>query len=98
MANAHSSLQLRSKIRSDSKLEISLIEVPIPEPAEGEVVVRVEASPINPSDLGLLFGPADIRTAKGSGTAERPIITAEVPEKLMPAVAARVDRALPVGN
>ncbi len=98
MANQHVSLQLRSNVSSDGKLEISLAEVPIPEPGDDEVVVRVEASPINPSDLGLLFGPADMRTAKVSGTAERPVVTAEVPEKLMAAVAGRVDRALPVGN
>lgn len=98
MANELSSLQLRSAIRSDGTLEISLAEVPVPEPGDDEVVVRVEASPINPSDLGLLFGPADMRTAKASGTAERPLVTAEVPEKLMPTVAGRVDQVLPVGN
>ena len=98
MANEHSSLQLRSNVRSDGKLEISLAEVPIPEPGEDEVLVRVEAAPINPSDLGLLFGPADMRTAKSSGTAARPVVTAEIPENLMRAVAPRVDRALPVGN
>ncbi len=98
MANTHSSLQLRSNVRSDGKLEISLAEVPIPEPGEDEVLIRVEAAPINPSDLGLLFGPADMRTAKSAGTAERPVVTAEIPEKLMRTVAARVDQALPAGN
>ena len=38
--------------------------MPVPEPAADEVVVRVEASPINPSDLGLLIGAADMSTAK----------------------------------
>lgn len=98
MANKHASLQIRSNIRSDGTLEISLAEVPIPEPGAGEVVVRIEAAPINPSDQGLLFGPADMRTAKGKGTAQRPVITAEVPAKLMPSVAGRVDQSLPVGN
>ncbi len=98
MADEHASLQLRSNVRSDGTLEITLAEVPVPEPGEGDVLVRVEASPINPSDLGLLFGPADMRTAKLSGTAARPVVTAEVPEKLMPAAAGRVDQALPVGN
>ena len=91
-------LQLRSEIQSGGKLEISLAQIPIPEPGEDEVLVRVEASPINPSDLGLLFGPADMTTAKLTRTAERPVVTAEVPEKLMKAAAARVDQALPVGN
>ena len=98
MANEHSSLQLRSKVTSDGTLEISLAEVPIPEPGPDEVRVRIEAAPINPSDLGMLFGPADMRTAKVSGTAQRPVVTAEIPEKLMPMVAARIDHALPVGN
>ncbi len=79
-------------------LELSLGEAPIPEPGEGDVLIRMEAAPINPSDLGLLFGPADMRTAKSSGTAERPVVTAEIPEKLMGTVAARIDQALPVGN
>jgi NADPH2:quinone reductase len=98
LTHEHSSLQLRSEIRSDGVLEISLAEVPIPEPGEDEVLVRVEAAPINPSDLGLLFGPADVRTVKSSGTASRPVVRAEVPEKLMRAVSGRIDRALPVGN
>lgn len=98
MANDDSSLQIRSNIRSSGELEISLAETPVPEPGEGEVLVRIEAAPINPSDLGLLFGPADMRTAKSSGTAQRPVVTARVSEKLMPMVAGRVDQSLPVGN
>ncbi len=98
MVSENSSLQLRSNIQSNGTLEISLAEVPVPEPGEDEVLVRVEAAPINPSDLGLLFGPADMRSAKSSGTALRPVVTAQVAEKLMPAVAGRIDQALPVGN
>ncbi len=92
------SLQLRSLFRSDATLELSLAEVPIPEPGEDEVLVRIEASPINPSDLGLLFGPADMTTARQSGTAERPVVTADVNEKFLRAVAGRIGQSLPVGN
>lgn len=92
------SLQLRSTVRSDGTLELSLAEVPVPEPAADQVLVRIEAAPINPSDLGLLFGPADMRTAKSGGTAARPVVTAEIPKQLMRMVAARVDQSLPVGN
>ncbi len=95
---ASASLQLRSEVRSDSTLELSLAEAPVPEPGEDEVLVRIEASPINPSDLGLLFGPADMSTAKQSGTAKRPVVTADIPEKFLKAVAARIDQSLPVGN
>lgn len=91
-------LQLRSLIRANGELEVSLVDVDVPEPAADEVLVRVEASPINPSDLGLLFGAADMSTAKTSGTAERPVLTAQVPEKAMKAMAGRLDQSMPVGN
>jgi NADPH:quinone reductase len=92
------SLQLRSLIRANGELEVSLQDVPIPEPTADEVLVRIEATPINPSDLGLLFGAADMGTAKVTGTPARPVLTARVPEKLMRAMAGRVDESMPVGN
>jgi NADPH2:quinone reductase len=91
-------LQLHSTIRGDGTLELSLADTPVPEPGEGEVLVRVEAAPINPSDMGLLFGPADMTTARGGGTPDRPVVTADVSERLMKTVAARLDQALPCGN
>ncbi|WPH20260.1 zinc-binding dehydrogenase [Variovorax paradoxus] len=91
-------LQLRSLIRANGELELSLHDEPIPEPQAHEVVIRIEASPMNPSDLGLLFGAADMGTAKVSGTPERPIVTATVPERAMPAMAGRLDQSMPVGN
>ena len=91
-------LQLRSLIKQDGTLELSLAAMPIPEPKDDEVLVRVEASPINPSDLGLLFGAADPTTMRSSGSADRPIVTASVPDRLMRAMTARVDKSLPVGN
>ena len=74
------SLQLRSLIKPEGELELSLVEVDMPTPGPGDVIIKVEATPINPSDLGLLVGAGDIRTAVQSGTAERPVITAKVPE------------------
>lgn len=91
-------LQLRSLIKKSGELEISLLSVPTPEPGPDEVVVRVEATPINPSDLGLLTGAADLSTAKLSGTKELPVITAKVPEAGMKAMAGRLDESMPVGN
>src|SRR6202020_1456738 len=76
----------------------SLASVPTPEPGPDEVVVRVEASPINPSDLGLLVGAADMSTAKAAGTKDAPVITAKVPEAAMRAMAGRLDESMPVGN
>jgi NADPH:quinone reductase-like Zn-dependent oxidoreductase len=97
-ADSKTGLQLRSLIKKSGDLEISLVSVPTPEPGADEVVVRVEASPINPSDLGLLVGAADMTTAKSSGTKDSPVITAKVPEAGMKAMAGRLDESMPVGN
>src|SRR3954447_3733165 len=97
-ADGKTGLQLRSLIKKSGELEISLATVPTPEPAPDEVVVRVEASPINPSDLGLLVGAADMTTAKASGTKDSPVISAKVPEAGMKAMAGRLDESMPVGN
>jgi NADPH:quinone reductase-like Zn-dependent oxidoreductase len=98
MSDATSGLQLRSLIRKSGELELSLMSVPTPEPKADEVVVRVEATPINPSDLGLLTGAADLSTAKTSGTKELPVVTAKVPEAGMRAMGGRLDESMPVGN
>ncbi|MEH6588761.1 MAG: zinc-binding dehydrogenase [Halioglobus sp.] len=91
-------LQLRSLVKDDATLEISLADVAIPEPGPDEVLVRIEAAPINPSDLALLFGFADMTTARVGGTAERPVVTADIPKQMMKAVAGRVGQSLAVGN
>ena len=91
-------LQLRSIVRASGELELSLADVPMPEPKADEVVVRIDAAPMNPSDLGLLFGAADMATAKASGTADHPVVKASVPERAIPAMAARLDESMPVGN
>jgi NADPH:quinone reductase-like Zn-dependent oxidoreductase len=91
-------LELRSLIKKSGELEISLASVPVPEPGADEVLVRVEASPINPSDLGLLVGAADMSTAKASGTGDAAVVTAKVPDGAMKAMAGRLDESMPVGN
>ena len=63
MSDGKNGLQLRSLVKKTGELEISLLSVPTPEPGPDEVVVRVEATPINPSDLALLVGAADLATA-----------------------------------
>ena len=97
-ANHTHGLQLRSIIKSSGELQLSLVNVETPAPGPDEIVVRIQATPINPSDIGLLFGAADMTTAKASGTAEQPIITASVPERFMKGMAGRVDQSMPVGN
>ena len=80
----------------------SLISAPTPAPATDEVLVRIEATPINPSDIGLLFGAADMATArtfiKSTDTTASPVVTAQVPARAMPGMAGRLGQSLPVGN
>jgi NADPH2:quinone reductase len=91
-------LQLRSLVRRSGELEVSLAEVPVPQPGADEVLVRIEATPINPSDLGLLFGAADLGRARHGGTPARPLLSAPIPDGAMKAMAGRADQSLPVGN
>jgi NADPH:quinone reductase len=93
-----SGLELRSKITSGGELELWLEDVAVPEPAADELVVRVEAAPLNPSDILLLLGPADLSTIQSGGTNDRPTVTATIPQSRMAAVAGRLDVPLPVGN
>ena len=90
--------QLRSTVTSSGQLKLELAQIEVPAPTSNEVLVRVEASPINPSDLGLLFGMADMSTAKASGTSDAPMITADIAPNILKALTARLDKALPVGN
>jgi NADPH:quinone reductase-like Zn-dependent oxidoreductase len=91
-------LELRSLITKTGQLELSLAKVAIPEPGPDQVVVKVQASPINPSDLGLLTGPADLSQAKASGSGADMKVTAPVPPNTLPFLAARLDESMPVGN
>lgn len=88
-------LQLRSRITADARLELSLVEVPVTPPQADEVVIRVEASPVNPSDIGLLFGAADLSTIRAAGDG---VVTADVPSAAMPAMRGRLGQSLPAGN
>jgi NADPH:quinone reductase len=97
-ANTESGLQIRSLVKKSGVLEVSLVSVPTPEPAADEIVIRVEATPINPSDIALLLGPVDMNTAKQSGSADSPVFTANILERAIPALSARFDQSMPVGN
>ena len=91
-------LQLRTLIKTGGELELSLVDVPVTQPQPDEVLIRVEAAPINPSDQGLLFGAANLSEAVQEGTADRPVIRAPLSPKAMAAMAARVGQSLPAGN
>jgi len=91
-------LQLRSLVKADQTVELFLEAVEVPEPGPGQVIVRVEAAPINPSDLGLMLAGADVTGAVASGTADRPVITVPLPDAAMRAMKARVGSPMPAGN
>jgi NADPH2:quinone reductase len=90
--------QLISTIDSHGTLTLSLRNLPVPEPSDGQVLVRMEAAPINPSDLGVLFGTADMTQATFDTDAAGPRVQAPVPEALRAAVKGRFDQAVPAGN
>ena len=93
-----SGLQLQSLVTKSGELQVSLVTVTAPAPSPNEVLVRIEAAPINPSDLGLLFSAADMTKAVVSGSADRPVVTAPVAEAALKSLAPRLDVPMPVGN
>jgi NADPH2:quinone reductase len=96
--NNPSSLQLRSTVKKSGEMELALVSTPMPTPGPEEVLVRIDAAPINPSDLGLLLGMADWSQAKSAGSASQPTVTATISPNAVQAMAARIDMSMPVGN
>jgi NADPH:quinone reductase-like Zn-dependent oxidoreductase len=90
--------QLRSLVTPDGELQLSVAAADTPRPAEREVLVQVEAAPVNPSDLALLLAMADVTQAAAGGAADDPTVTAPIPQPVMRALTARVGTAMPVGN
>jgi NADPH:quinone reductase-like Zn-dependent oxidoreductase len=90
--------ELRSRVTAEAVVELSLVDVAVPAPKGNEVLIRVEAAPLNPSDLGLLFAGADISQASVTGPPDRPVVTAQLSAPVMRAMAGRVGMSLPVGN
>ena len=91
-------LQLQSLVTAEQTVRLSLEEVHVPEPGPSEVLVQVDAAPINPSDLGLLLAGADVSAATVTGPADRPVVTAPLPDPAMRAMASRIGIPMPVGN
>ena len=90
--------QIRTLVTDNGRLQLSLASVDLPEPQPHEVVVRVEAAPINPSDLGLLLAAADLETATSTGSPSEPVVTAEISPQVMRGLSARIGQSMPVGN
>src|SRR5579875_3288416 len=87
-----------SVLNADGTVEVSLRDAPVPEPGPDEVLIRVEAAPVNPSDLGLLLAGADLSAATEAGTPEHPVVRAKVPDHILRASAGRLGEPLPAGN
>ena len=98
MKQHRSSLALQSTISSRGRFELKLEEIRLPSPAADEIVVQMEAAPINPADLLGIFGPVDKSTLVADGTADSPIIRGHVPESRLSSAAARWDRPIFLGN
>ena len=91
-------LKLTSTVKNDGYLEVSLTKGPLPEPGDDEVVIRVEATPINPSDLGSLIAGADLDQAVAEMREGMPVLRAPIPANVMATLSARIEQPLPVGN
>ena len=93
------SKEIRSNVTSEGNIEISIASVEKPIPAENEVLIKVEASPINPSDLGLLISfAADLDSLNVTGSGDETVAKMKVHPGLMKAMAPRLDQSMKVGN
>lgn len=95
---AHKTRELRSTVSKDGVLTLSLAEIVLDDPASDEIIVRVEAAPINPSDLGLLLGPADAASVRRDVSDGAPQLSLDIPPARMGGMAGRINQSLPVGN
>jgi NADPH:quinone reductase-like Zn-dependent oxidoreductase len=91
-------LQMQSTVTKGGELRMELAEKPMPTPESDQVLVMVEASPINPSDQGVMFGWSDMSKAETKGSGKDTVLTAPVPPQGMAVMKARIDQPLTVGN
>jgi len=93
------SKEIRSKATSDGNIELSIAKVEKPVPGDDEVLIEVQASPINPSDLGLLLSfAADVQNINVTGSGDDTVATMPVHPALMGSLKPRLDESMPVGN
>ncbi len=90
--------ELRSLVSEKGVLTLSVQEFPIPEPKDHEIVVRIEASPINPSDVGMVIGFPSLGNADIFGTTSQPTTPIQIPDKLLPAYSGRFNKSMSAGN
>lgn len=91
-------LQMFSTVTPEGELRMELVKKDMPTPKSNQVIIQIEATPINPSDLGGMFGWADMSKATSSGEGVSTVLSAPVPSKSMRIMKARVGKPLAVGN
>ena len=95
----NNSKEIRSLVTYEGNIEISITNVEKPKPSVDEVLIKVEAAPINPSDLGLLLSfAADLSSIKKSGLGDEAVTTMKIHPALMGAMKPRLDESIQVGN
>ena len=93
------SKEIRSEITSEGKLNLSIVTLDVPTPSDDEVLIKVEASPINPSDLGLLISfAADLDSISSQGSGDDTVTTMGIHPGLMQSMKPRIDKSMKVGN
>ena len=93
------SKEIRSEITSEGKLNLSIVTSDVPTPSDDEVLIKVEASPINPSDLGLLISfAADLDSISSQGSGDDTVTTMGIHPGLMQSMKPRIDKSMKVGN
>lgn len=90
--------QMISTLSKDGELKLELVEKGMPTPKADQILVRVEASPINPSDHGVMFGYVNMSGAKGSGSGKDAVLTAPANDLAMRMMKGRLDQPLTLGN
>ena len=89
-------LQLTSTITENATIEIGLRDIEVPKPGADEVLIEVQASPINPSDLGTLVGAGDLTSIRVEGEGDQAKVIMDIPESVMWAMKPRIGKPLPV--
>ena len=98
MSSDSTYLQMFSSLAAGGELRLELKEQPMPTPGENEVLIRIEATPINPSDHGVMFGWASMAGATSTGSGADTVLSAPVSEQGMAVMKARTGQSLAVGN